>query len=81
MEEIFDGVDDLIEQMRDLVSEGDITFGDDMMLREWLESVMFVGDFAGYILQALDNLKTDEPRYRKNRQGKIQPHDGRRLRE
>jgi len=57
MEEIFDGVDDLIEQMRDLVSEGDVTFGDDSMLREWLESVMFVGDLAGFILQELDKLK------------------------
>ena len=57
MEEIFDGVDDLIEQMRDLVREGDVTFGDDMMLRDWLESVLFVGDLAGFILQELDKLK------------------------
>lgn len=62
MEEIFEGIDDLIEQMRDLVREGDVTFGDDMMLREWLESVMFVGDLAGFILAELDKLKIDEYR-------------------
>lgn len=51
-DKIMDVIDELIEDMRDLVSERD-TLGTSAYIEDWLRDLMFLGDMAGNILREI----------------------------
>ena len=51
-DKIMDAIDELIEDMRDLVSERD-TLGTSTYIEDWLRDLMFLGDMAGNILREI----------------------------
>lgn len=49
---IMNAIDELIEDMRDMISERD-TLQSERYFEEWLEDLMFLGDMAGNILREI----------------------------
>ena len=51
-DKIMNAIDELIEDMRDLVSERD-TLGTSAYIEDWLRDLMFLGDMAGNVLREI----------------------------